>query len=119
MILTLPFFLLGSALALSFGQSARPAAQTQAQSAVPGTVKTIERPAAARVSKPKRGFTVPGGRNYFLRAGANPGSRTSFDVRAPGQVLEELHCVQIDCPPGMAAGTVCWRCYEILAPGAE
>lgn len=107
---------ISAAIALGLGQSAPP--ETRAPTATVGTVKTVDKPAVARVSKPKS-FTVPAGNNYVLKIGRSPNRATSFDKLMSGQTLAETHCVQIDCPPGMEAGTVCWRCYEILAPDAE
>jgi hypothetical protein len=102
--------------ALCFSQLAPPAGQAQESAVITGKVTpqasgTPARAAPKRVSRIPRAFTVPDGKNYILRPGRTP----TFDILATGQVLEDTHCVQINCPPGMEAGTVCWRCYEITA----
>jgi hypothetical protein len=111
-----PIIFVSAAIALGLGPTVPPV--SLAQTAATGAVKTLESPAASRVSKPKS-FAVPAGNNYVLRTGRSPNRSTSFDKLTSGQVLEDTHCVQINCPPGMQPGTVCWRCYEIAAPDAE
>lgn len=76
-----------------------------------GTVKNVERTVQKGVSAIPRAFTVPDGKNYVLR----PGRSRTFDILATGQVLEDTHCVAVNCPPGMGSDTTCWRCYEIAS----
>lgn len=108
-----------AAIALGFGHLLAPAGQAQEAAVITGKVtpQTSEAPkrTVQKVSPIPRRFTVPEGNNYVLKPGRTP----TLNLLAPGQVLEETHCVQIDCPPGMASDTTCWRCHEILAPETE
>jgi hypothetical protein len=96
--------------ALFFSQLSPPAGQAQT-GVVSGQIRATENTVPKRVSPIPRGFTVPDGKNYILRPGRTP----TFGILATGQVLEDTHCVQINCPPGMGSDTTCWRCYEITA----
>jgi hypothetical protein len=53
---------------------------------------------------------VPAGQEYFIQL---PGQR-QFDKLSAGQDLSKyLNCIELECPPGMPAGSTCWKCEEI------
>jgi hypothetical protein len=101
--------------ALFFGQLLPPAGQAQEAAVITGKVtpqaSEAPRRTVQKVSPVPRRFTVPTGNHYVL----TPGPRPTLGLLAPGQILEETHCVQVNCPPGMASDTTCWNCYEITS----